>query len=208
MLSTLHHPPTWMPLWSWRQSVSHSVCVAAASRLPTRVSVASGLPLSDRLSTADSARSSDDDPGPGVGPRSLSCPHSFSFCRRTAASVRFTDGGREDYPCRFALKRCYYFRSIINSWISFNTDVIVCQDRTDICSVTCLWRSHLKGKNKRKHWLLFYAGDQVLFHGVNPRKNETSVVHCRLTSWNENPVSHLCWRFKFDGVSKLHPATK
>lgn len=103
MLSTFYHPPTWMPLWSWQQSVSHSVCVAAAIWLPTRVSVASGLPLSDWLSTADSARSSDDDPGPGVGPRSLSCPHSFSFRGRTAASIHFTDGGREDSPCSFAL---------------------------------------------------------------------------------------------------------
>ncbi|KAI9519217.1 hypothetical protein NQZ68_030749 [Dissostichus eleginoides] len=36
------------------------------SEFPTCVSTASGLTLSDQLSTADSTRSSDDDPGPGL----------------------------------------------------------------------------------------------------------------------------------------------
>ncbi|KAK5851676.1 hypothetical protein PBY51_023213 [Eleginops maclovinus] len=58
--------------WSVSQSASWWLSV-----LPTCVSTTSGLSLSDQLSTADSTRSSDDDPGPGR-PRGRSTVHIHS----------------------------------------------------------------------------------------------------------------------------------
>lgn len=54
-----------------------SVCVLVAICLPTWVSAALGPALSDRLSTADSTRSSDDDSRPGV-PHGHSAVHIHS----------------------------------------------------------------------------------------------------------------------------------
>lgn len=54
-----HSPPA-------STSDSYSVCVLVAICSSTCVSAASGLVLSDQLSTEDSTRSSDDDPRPGL----------------------------------------------------------------------------------------------------------------------------------------------
>lgn len=63
-------------------------------------------------------------------------------------------------------------------------------------------------KKKRKHWLFFFfaACDDILFHAANPRKMRPLRFTAGLLLWNENTKLHLCWRFKVDGVSKLHQA--
>lgn len=94
---------------AWHQH--KPVCVLMAICILTCVSVASGVVLSDQLSTADSTRSSDDDPRQGVPPvpqlsnfiliQQLSCAHHLPWWQHRAvrtnshlATQSYDDKGR------------------------------------------------------------------------------------------------------------------